>query len=244
MSVVRPGRRCLLLGALALLPLAAACASSGSPAAVQIAQPLPGQESLTYNLLDSQSNTIGAATVSIATQGNSLVLRQLYSQSNGQTDDGSVTVNATSMLPQAVTRTVATSSIHGTLNVAYGGDRVTATANDGSEHKHSAKIDPKTTYDDEEAFFLLRTLKFAPGYTVHYGIVVSDVRQATISQALGTARVLGETNIKVQGKAFRAWEVQLSGAGATNTAWIDSDSGRHLLRYVNSGNTSIELASP
>lgn len=237
-------RRRWLLAVVVALPLLAACGSAGSPQAAPIAQPLPAQESLAYNLLDTNNSTIGTATVSIATQGSNLVLRQLYTQDGNQTDDGSVTVDAATMRPQSATRVVNTTDIKSTLNVAYSGSTVTAVVHDDSEHKHSETIDPKTTYDDREAFFLLRTLKFEPGYTVRYGIVASDLTQATISRALGTARVVGQTNIRVGGKLFHAWEVQLTAAGATNVAWFDSDPTRRLLRYANSRSTSIELANP
>ncbi|HEY7296191.1 MAG TPA: hypothetical protein VH916_14190, partial [Dehalococcoidia bacterium] len=100
-----------------------------------------------------------------------------------------------------------------------------------------------STYDDQESFFLLRTLPFTPGYTTQFAIVVTDATRGTISRALATAHVVGMTTAKVGDQNPAAWEVQLSAAGATNTAWFDTGPQRTLLRYDNSGQTRIELKS-
>jgi len=56
--------------------------------------------------------------------------------------------------------------------------------------------------------------------------------------------VNGTTNISVGGKSFKAWEVQLTVAGATSTAWYEEGPDRRMLRYANSRQTAIELANP
>ncbi|HEY7295572.1 MAG TPA: hypothetical protein VH916_11045, partial [Dehalococcoidia bacterium] len=67
-----------LLPALLIALFAAGCASTGRAQPLQIAQPLPDQESLQYNLLDRGGQQIGNATISIQRQGDTLVLGQQY----------------------------------------------------------------------------------------------------------------------------------------------------------------------
>lgn len=232
-----------LVALLLFMLVAAACASTPPPQALKISSPLPDHEALRYTLLDLQDHSIGDAMVSIERVGNNLVLTQEYHDLNQHTDVSSVTVNAGTMKPLHAERRVNAAPVNSTLQVTYQNGEVAAVANDGHEHKRTAKI-AVDSYDDQESFFLLRTLDFSPGNVVHFSVVVEDAAKATISRALATARVVGISNISVGGKSFAAWQVQLSGAGAANTAWFDSGTGRRLLRYVNSGETSIELQNP
>jgi hypothetical protein len=236
--------------ALALLLMAcvtgiAACSSTDNAQPVAIKQPLPAPESLNYTLLDVQNAKIGTAQVSIQNQATTLLLSQVYTDLAGHIDSGTVTVDAATLHPISAHRELKTASIDSTLDVTYSDSKVATTVvTGGRTTKHEETITPNSTYDDQEAFFLLRTLDFTPGNTVHFAIVVSDASKGTISRALATARVVGKSQIKVGGKPFDAWQVQLTGAGATNTAWFDSAPSRRLLRYFNSRETSLELANP
>jgi hypothetical protein len=233
----------LLCAALLAAALLSACAQPGAAEVVPIKQPLPAQESLHYRLLDPNGRQMGSALVSIRSENGALVLSQNYTDDQNHTDAGSVTVDPASMRPQSAHRDVNTADVHSTLDVTYRGDSVTAVAHDaatGKEQRHLAKI-TASSYDDQESFFLLRTLDFTAGYSVRFGVVVVDVTTGTISRALGTARVLGTTDIQLNGATHHAWEVQLSGAGVTNTAWYDSDAARTLLRYTSGRGSTIEL---
>jgi len=223
--------------------LAAGCETPSAAETIAIKQPLPDQESLVYNLLDVQDMKIGEATVAITRSGDTLQLSQSYTATDGSTDKGVVTVDLDSVKPRSARRTVNTASVHAQLDVTYAGATVTAVANDGKQHRHQAKI-PATAYDDQESFFLLRTLDFTMGYTTHFAIVVANATNGTISRALATARVAERSQIKVGGKTFTAWQVQLTGAGTTSTAWFENGPDRRLLRYVNGRQTSIEIANP
>lgn len=220
--------------------LLSACAQAGTAEIVPIKQPLPAQESLNYRLLDPDGNQIGTALVSIRSENGALVLEQRYTDQQQHTDDGAVTVDPASMQPRSAHRVLRTADVSATLDVTYGGGAVTAVANDGQEHRQRATV-AASAYDDLESFFLLRTLEFTPGYTVQFGIVVIDAAKGTISRALGTAHVLGTTDIQVGGASYHTWEVQLTGAGATNTAWFDSGPERRLIRYTSGRKTTIEL---
>lgn len=225
--------------------LLAGCASSGEAQPVRIAQPLPDQESLSYNLLDRDGHQLGNAVISIQRRGSALVLGQRYTDTSGHTDALSATVDATSMLPQSAQRTIASADVQATLNVLYGDGQVTADVTyNGKPHHASEKITSNSTYDDQESFFLLRTLPFTPGFSTQFVLVVTDAKSGTISRALATAHVVGKTTAKVGNQNPQAWEVQLSAAGATNTAYFDTGPDRRLLRYDNAGQTRIELQTP
>jgi len=231
----------LLLGA---LPVFAACGGGASPQTVTIAQPLPDAETLNYNLLDTQDKQIGSAQIAIQRQGGTTSLRQLYTRSDGSTDEITVLVDAASLRPQRATRAIASPDLHVMATVTYGNGMVEAVSNDGGkEHRGSAKL-TVPAYDDGELIFLMRAIKFEPGYTTHFADVVVDARLATISRVLAELRVAGRTQVRVQGKALPAWEVQFAGAGANATAWYEDAPGRRLLRYANPATTSIELVNP
>jgi uncharacterized cupredoxin-like copper-binding protein len=234
-----------LLPLLIVAALLAGCASSGEAQPVQIAQPLPDQESLTYNLLDRDGHQLGNAAISIQRQGAALVLGQRYTDLSGHTDSLSATVDATTLLPQSAQRTINSADVQATLNVQYSNGQVTADVSyNGKQHHASEKLTANSSYDDQESFFLLRTLPFTPGFSTQFVLVVTDAKSGTISRALATAHVVGKTTAKVGNQNPPAWEVQLSAAGATNTAYFDTGPERRLLRYGNAGQTRIELQNP
>ena len=236
---------CLLL-LMFVLSLAAlsACASSDSVAPLTISQPLPDQESLTYTLLDRQNSKIASAQFGIQRQGDALVLTQLYTDLSGHTDNTTVTVDAATLAPRSAQHAIDSATTQTALVVTYIGGKLSAVASaGGKQRRHEAKL-LAGSYDDRESPFLLRTLPFSAEFTARFGSVIVDPTTATISRALATARVLGTTTMKLGDKSFKAWEVQLSAAGRTNTAWFDSGPGRRLLRYTFGGETTIELANP
>ncbi len=231
----------LLLGGLAAG--GAACASLPAEAPIAVAQPLPDNESLTYNLLDNKGNKIGTATISIQRNGDALALTQNYTDLQGHTDNGTVTVDAATLRPRSVQHEIQTADLNTTLQETYSSNTVTAVAHDGSTHQHSATI-TNASYDDLESFFLMRVVDFTTGKQYHFDLVVADAAQATISRAASTIQVQGTTPITLGGRSIRCWQVQLSGAGASNTAWFEDAPGRRLLRYNNSRGTVLELANP
>lgn len=233
----------LLIAALASAALLSACAQPGTAEVVPIKQPLPTQESLHYRLLDPNGRQMGSAVVSIQPIDGGLQLSQSYTDDQNHTDNGWVTVDAAGMKPQSAQRAISTADARSEIEVTYTGGSVTSLAidgNTGKERSHQAKV-TSGSYDDQESFFLLRTLDFTAGYSVRFGVVVVDASTGTISRALGTAHVLGTTDIQLNGGTVHAWEVQLTGAGATNTAWFDSGPARTLLRYTSSRGSTIEL---
>ncbi len=245
MNRTAPRRAGWLLAALLSVAFAAACASSDEARPVRIAQPLPDQETLQYTLLDRNGQQIGGATLSIQQQGATLTLGQQYTDLSGHTDTLSTTVDAATLLPVAAQRTIDSGDVQSTLKVQYSSGQVTAAVTSGgTTHNASETITTNSTYDDQESFFLLRTLPFTPGYTTQFVLVVTDATHGTISRALATAHVVGMTTAKVGNRNPAAWEVQLTAAGATNTAWFDTSPARRLLRYDNSGQTRIELKNP
>jgi hypothetical protein len=238
-------RRSFLRGVALLLPgglIAAgtACAATPRSGPLEIRQPLPDDETLSYSLLDSDNKPIGSATVAVKRTGDALVLTQNYMDLQQHLDAASVTVDAVSMKPRSAMHQIDNPPLHTTLFESYSGTTVTATANDGSEHRHTASI-TAASYDNLESFFLMRVVNFSAGDEHNLDLVVVDAAKGTISRAAGTIRVQGTTAITVAGKSFKTWQVQLTGAGATNTAWFEDAPGRRMLRYNNSRGTILEL---
>lgn len=232
-----------LLPTLLLPLLLLGCSSAAKTAPLQISQPLPDSETLSYSLLDSQDKPLGTAEVTINRQGGSLVLAQRYTDQQGHTDDGRVTVDAATLRPQSATREIQTADVHATEQTTYQGNTVSTVANDGTEHRHSATI-TNATYDDQESFFLMRAVNFSAGDVTNIALVVVDTAKGTISRAAASIRVQGKTTISVGGKSFDVWQVQLAGAGTSNTAWFEVAPGRRMLRYSNSRGTVLELMNP
>lgn len=241
---VRPRTRPLPAALLLLLCALTACAATDTVAAITISQALPDQEALTYTLLDRHNTKIASAQFAIQRQGDGVVLTQQYTDLSGHTDNTTVTADAATLAPRSAQHTIDTGATQSALVVTYAGGKVSAVATSGGkQRRHEAKL-ATGSYDDRESPFLLRTLQFSAGYSARFGSVIVDPATATISRALATARVLGTTTVKLGDKSFKAWEVQLSAAGRTNTAWFESDPGRRLLRYTFGGETTIELANP
>ena len=240
----RSGRRPLrlLLFALSVLVLATACAATTNAQPVPIKQPLPERESLAYNLLDDKGARIGTASVSIARDGDGLVFQQRYADLQQHTDQRSVTVDAATLAPRQARREIHAVNLNSTVAITYAPDSVSSVASDGREHRHEAKV-ATGTYDDQEVFFLMRALDFSPGYSAQFADVIV-ANDGTISRASATATVQKQTTVQLSGKSFTAWEVQLTAAGATSTAWYEAAPTRRLLRYTTSRQTSIKLVNP
>jgi hypothetical protein len=229
---------------LLLLVLGTACASTAQTAPLSIKQPLPNDETLPYTLSDTNGNHLADATISIQQTAAGLVLSQSYVDPQQHKDEGSVTAVPATLLPLSSSHVISTESVHSMLQATYSGKTVTALADDGQQqHRHTALI-TDATYDDQESFFLMRTVDFVPGNESHIALVVFDVAKATISRASATIRVQGLTTLSLGGRNFKAWEVRLGAAGAVNTAWFEDAPARRMLRYDNSRGTVLELTNP
>jgi hypothetical protein len=228
----RPYRFAMLLPVLlALGMLLSACSKDVTTSPFPVSRQLPGREEARYTLTDSKGAGVGAATLTIATEGDGLRLGVAYDFGPTQQDTSGVSVRRDSMRPARSDRTVVDGDKRYVTRAEYAGEKVTAIFNDGGrDQTREAKISD-SAYDNLESLFLWRTIDMSVGREARYTNVVVDPKHGTISRALATVRVEAREEVRLPSGPVQAWRVSFTSAGTTNTAWYRDDDTRELVRY-------------
>ncbi|HXF50886.1 MAG TPA: DUF3108 domain-containing protein [Dehalococcoidia bacterium] len=227
--------RLLALALPLVISLAVACAAPEEAPQVQTSDvvagiPWPDRETARYRMVDDDGNDVGDATLSIERDGEQYVLRSSF-DSGRTTDDSEVRVDAATLKPLRVTRTIVSEDETTEFTAVYRPDEdiVELTEKtDGDQRTNPLRL-PDHYYDNETSLFLWRTIELRDGYEGAYNAVLST-RRRTVPVTL---RVSGPERVETPAGAFDAWRVEVQGGGATLFAWYADTPERPLVRYEN-----------
>jgi hypothetical protein len=232
----------------ALVPaLVAGCsgdssASSGDTSAVVTNIPFADGERLTYELRDDHG-VIGHGTLTVARDGDQLVLKQDYEEATapeGQkptADHSTASVDATTLAPSSVERVVEQRDGTDTYSGAYAADGSSVTMTKDGDSKDRTIELPEHAYENESSLWLWRTLAFSEDYKSRY-VSVNAVERTRQTVEL---EVTGQQKITVPAGTFDTWRLQVRNGRATRVAWINVDAPHQIVRWDN-GSTVFLLA--
>ncbi len=248
--LVRPGRRwrIALLGiACTTLAIAASgCANGDSIKTQDIVTSIPwsAPESHTYEL-KVNNKVQGQSTLSIANDGDAVVLTQHALDDQGNSDDSVVRADATTLKPISATHTVTDSTEKRVAEANYedtdkdcSAKRVVlikqstfkppdAAASDSS--RSNPLCVPEHSYDNDSSLFIWRTIKFEKDYIATYTTVFSNRRD---TQRV-TLRVATQEKMQTPAGEFDAWRVELTADQVSQTAWFATSDDHKLIAYQN-----------
>ena len=229
----------LTLAAFAALALGAACVGGTRPdnPAVVDSVPFEAGERAVYALHNNRGEGVARGTLSVTRDGDDLLLAQSYTRLDGDgepTDEVFVTVDATTLAPLRLVRTVQT---------ADGEDRYTAGYEAVSEAAATvlfdSTVDGKSErreldlgehyYDNESSLWLWRTLDFAQGYEQRY----TAVNHLERNQQTVILRVIDRQTVEVPAGTFEVWRLQVRNGRATRVAWINVDAPHQIVQWDN-----------
>jgi hypothetical protein len=224
--------------ALAALALGVACVGGTQPdnPAIVGGVPFEAGEQAVYTLHDNSGEVVARGTLTVTRDGDELRVAQSYTRTDGDgepSDEVFVTVEATSLAPLQLDRTVRT---------ADGEDRYAASyeaAGDDSAVLFESTVDGKSDqrelelgenyYDNESSLWLWRTLDFADDYEQRYTAINHlDRNQQTV-----ILRVIDQQTVEVRAGTFEAWRLQVRNGRATRVAWINVDAPHQIVQWDN-----------
>ena len=219
---------------LAALVLAGACAQA-EPLVIQdivSTIPWPDQERAEYILLDRDTGEErGSGLLSVTRKDGQFEL-QLRFESEGDSDESVVLVDAITLKPTSVRREFRSEDevivVTGEYDPEEGIVRITEIRDD-NEREIPLRLE-EPYYNNDESLFLWRTIPFEEGYKASYNTVL--VNRAGLT--LITVEVVGKEEVTVPAGAFQAWRVEIRIGDVRQVAWY-ADTPEHLLvRYDNS----------
>ncbi|HJM75749.1 MAG TPA: DUF3108 domain-containing protein [Dehalococcoidia bacterium] len=229
----------ITLAGFATLTLGVACVGGSQPdnQAVVGGVPFEAGEQAVYALHDNSGEVVARGTLAVTRDGDQLLLAQSYTLVDGDgepTDEVLVTVDATSLTPLRLARTVQTADGEDRYAAGY-----EAVSNDAAAVLLDSTIDGNTEqrelelgenyYDNECSLWLWRTLDFADGYVQRYTAVNHlDRNQQTV-----ILRVIDRQTVEVPAGTFEAWRLQVRNGRATRVAWINVDAPHQIVQWDN-----------
>ncbi len=216
------------------------CSSSEeTPANASIfkAAPWTGEESYTYNLRRRGEDSAGSCTLTTGkAQDGKLKLSRLCGKGEFR-DDGTVTVDAKTLIPAQTVRVFADSKQNkrSTYTNDYEASGVTFRADvNGSANQTmrelpaaTAKVAQPAWYDDEEVLWLVRGINLASGAKADYTLVI-NAGQPSIHTV--NVRVDPAEEVSVPGGKFQAWKVRLSRGGNVNYVWVEASGAQRVVK--------------
>ena len=237
----------LLVPACMLLTVAASgCANSTSIKTEDIVSSIPwsAPESHTYEL-KVNNKVQGQTTLSIANEGDAVVLTQHAIDDQGNSDDSVVRADATTLKPNSATHTVTDSTVKRIADATYedtdkdcAGKRVVLIKQSTFKPPDAATSDssrssplcvPEHSYDNDSSLFIWRTIKFEKEYTVTYTTVFSNRRD---TQKV-TLRVAKQEKMQTPAGEFDTWRVELTADQVSQIAWFATTDDHKLIAYQN-----------
>ena len=219
---------------LTALVLAAACAQA-EPLVIQdivSTIPWPDQERAEYILLDRDSGDEAGSGVLSVTRKDGQFELQLRFESEGDTDESVVLVDAITLKPASVRREFRSEDevivITGEYDPEEGIVQIVE-IRDGNEREIPLRLE-EPYYNNDESLFLWRTIPFEEGYKVSYNAVL--VNRAGLT--LITVEVVGKEEVTVPAGVFQAWRVEIRNGDVRQVAWYADTPEHLLLQYDNS----------
>jgi hypothetical protein len=229
----------LLLPILAGLALAIACAPQDAIITQDIATtiPWPAHEQSQYVLLDRKGETeLGTGVLTADLKGSQYELGLHYDgvgDHAGETDDTTMLVNATTLKPVSLDRSLVQNNKSTGIKATY--DDVQSVVNITEiNDKGNGRLVPLRVkehhYDNDSSLFLWRTIDFQEGYVANYRTVITGNR----TQVTVTLAVKEKVQITVPAGTFDTWRVEIHAGDVHQVAWIADTPQRPLVQYDNS----------
>lgn len=242
-------RRRALIAALIAVSMAAgvACGTGESgPRAEDIVSDIPwtAPETYRYVMQNDDQETLGEAVFAIEREGDTFVMTREFSDNDGNADESSVTVDATTLKPIRGVRSITDDESRRVAEFEYayqedeGGDdlvNITQKTYDppDSDEPDSTRSNPlrvkDSSYDTHSSLFIWRTIKFEEGYRVTYREVFSNRR----AERKITLEVRGQERVETPAGQFDAWLVRISDDNDHQEAWFATTDDHKLLVYDN-----------
>ena len=206
--------------------------------------PFAAGERLVYAIQNGEGVRLGTGTLTVATEGDHLALRQNYTEASppvgkpASTDGASVEVDAKTLRPLAGTRNVARrqgdeAPLDGytwTYGTAGDKDVLRSTAVKHDERPSLKDITLRAHYYDNEAsLWLWRTLDFAEGYDKFY-VSANAVEQ---DQQTVNLSIRQRETIEVPAGTFEAWRLLFRNGRAVRTAWVNVNAPHEVVKWDN-----------
>jgi hypothetical protein len=230
--------------AFAVLAVAAACAGADQPGGtgdVVATVPFGAGERAVYALHDNSGEIVARGILAVADGPNGLVLEQWYwsaadAAAAESADQAAVTVDAATLKPFALARTVTDGDRVDDYRSRYEVDAATGLAatvmltsdRDGKHEERELKLHDHY-YDNETSLWLWRALRLVGGYEARY----VSVNHLDRSQQSVSLRVIDSQTVEVPAGTFEAWRLQVRNGRATRIAWINVEAPHQLVQWDN-----------
>jgi hypothetical protein len=249
-----PRRAALLLLGPPMLLLASACFGSDSCSGCEdivSGVPFSAGEVHTYQLQQNGKDKADFKTT-VTADGDNLVLKQISTDDQGDSDTTAVTVDATTLKPKSGTRDVIDSSQRTLLESAYEaiatdkcdtGTQITVTKSvfepptdaTPDSRRRVPKCFPEHAYDNDTSLFIWRTIKFEKGYTVTYRSWLTNQQ----GDQIVTLTVQDQEKVTTPAGEFDSWYVTIEADQTTQQAWFATTPDHRILRYNNENVTFL-----
>jgi hypothetical protein len=213
---------------LTALVLAGACAQA-EPLVIQdivSTIPWPDRERAEYILLDRDSgDEEGRGVLSVTRKDNQFEL-QLRFESEGDSDESVVLVDAITLKPTSVRRELRREDEVIVMTGDYDPEEGIVQIieiRDGNEREIPLRLE-EPYYNNDESLFLWRTIPFEEGYKASYNAVLVNRGALTLI----TVEVAGKEEVTVPAGVFQAWRVEIRIGDVRQVAWY-ADTPEHLL---------------
>jgi hypothetical protein len=247
-------RAALLLLAPPLLLVASACFGSDSCSGckdIVSGVPFSAGEVHDYQLQQNGKDKADFK-VSVTADGKNLVLKQISTDDQGNSDTTAVTVDSTTLKPISGTRDVIDSSQRTLLESSYEaigtdkcdtGTQITVKKSVFSPPKDATpdsqrsipKCFPEHAYDNDTSLFIWRAIKFEKGYTVTYRSWLTNQQ----ADQIVTLTVQDQEKVTTPAGEFDSWYVTIEADQTTQQAWFATTSDHRILRYNNENVTFL-----
>jgi hypothetical protein len=197
--------------------------------ALSVKVPWRSGESASYDIRDTNGVLIGKGVLGVEKQSGQYLLKQLYTDSVGNTvSNSTMTVDALTLAPVSENAIIPLAAGDAQLMSAYSGGKVSIVAKTSDGTGQSTELDvPPGAYDNDETLFLLRALPLTVGYQLSFTNMVTSA--ATSVEV--DINVVSQDTVEVPAGSFKAYQVELTVEGTKQYLWYGVDAPHHLIRY-------------
>lgn len=228
-------KRLSLVLILAALIAVAGCAPQTSTLTV-FDIPWPDEEQVGY-VIQQQGDELGTLQLTVQREDDTYILGGHY-LIVGQPAGGTIKVNARDLKPISGVTTVSIPQGMVDITTTYSEDKVTVSATIGGAEQ-SVELDvPPDGYDNDEVFFLLRTILLMPGYSATYTHV-----SPAYGQTFEATITVGEAEeVETPVGTFDCRKLVLSAAGTEQYFWYGLEAPHYLVKWDNNQGGVILLS--
>jgi hypothetical protein len=199
--------------------------------------PWPDEEQVGY-VIQQEGIELGSLQLTVQREDDTYILGGHY-VIGGQPVGGTIKVNARDLKPISGATTYSTTEGTIDLTTVYGEGKVTITVSSGGVEILTDEIDvPPDGYDNDELFFLLRSILAMPGYSCTYTHV-----SPAYEQTLKATVTVGEAEeVETPAGTFNCRKLVLSAEGTEQYFWYGMEAPHYLVKWDNNAGGLILLS--